>query len=100
MVDDGSFLSSDERSRLSQGIVIIQDVFHAPDVPLTGKTAAVLHEIDTGDTRPIRCNLRRLSPQMIKTQDCLVDRMTDGHITCSDSRRGSRGGQGCHFPKA
>ena len=37
--------------------------FPAPGTPITGRTEAVMHEIDTGSTRPIRCNPRILSPK-------------------------------------
>ena len=40
-----------------------------------------MHEIDTGSTRPIRCNPRKLSPKKIKIQQELVDKMLeDGQI--------------------
>ena len=48
-------------------------------------THAVVHEIDTGSTRPIRCNPRKLSPKKIKIQQELVDKMLDGQIEPSDS---------------
>ena len=49
-------------------------------------TDGVVHEIDTGSTRPIRCNPRKLSPKKIKIQQELVDKMLeDGQIEPSDS---------------
>ena len=36
-----------------------------------------MHEIDTGSTRPIRCNPRKLSPKKIKIQQELVDKMLE-----------------------
>ena len=45
-----------------------------------------MHEIDTGSTRPIRCNPRKLSPKKIKIQQELVDKMLeDGQIEHSVS---------------
>ena len=45
-----------------------------------------MHEIDTGSTRPIRCNPRKLSPKKIKIQQELVDKMlADGQIKHSMS---------------
>ena len=35
------------------------NTFPAPGTPITGRTDAVVHEIDTGSTRPIRCNPRK-----------------------------------------
>ena len=37
----------------------------------------VMHDIDTGSTRPIRCNPRKLSPKKIKIQQELVDKMLE-----------------------
>ena len=51
--------------------------FPAPGTPITGRTEAVVHEIDTGYTRPIRCNPRKLSPKKIKIQQELVDKMLE-----------------------
>ena len=36
-----------------------------------------MHDIDTGSTRPIRCNPRKLSPKKIKIQQELVDKMLE-----------------------
>ena len=36
-----------------------------------------MHKIDTGSTRPIRCNPRKLSPKKIKIQQELVDKMLE-----------------------
>ena len=53
------------------------NIFPAPGSPITGWTDAVVHEIDTGSTRPIRCNRRKLSPKKIKIQQELVDQMLE-----------------------
>ena len=36
-----------------------------------------MHDIDTGSTRPILCNPRKLSPKKIKIQQELVDKMLE-----------------------
>ena len=51
--------------------------FPAPGTPITGRTDAVENDIDTGSTRPIRCNPRKLSPKKIKIQQELVDKMLE-----------------------
>ena len=52
--------------------------FPAPGSPITGHTTEmVVHEIDTGSARPIRCNPRKLSPKKIKIQQELVDKMLE-----------------------
>ena len=62
------------------------NTFPAPGTPITGRTDAVVHEIDTGSTRPIRCNPRKLSPKKIKIQQELVDKMLEeGQIVHSVS---------------
>ena len=53
------------------------NTFPAPGTPITGRTEAVVHEIDTGSTRPIRCNPRKLSPKKIKIKQELVDKMLE-----------------------
>ena len=45
--------------------------------PITGRTEVVMHDIDTGSTRPIRCNPRKLSHKKIKIQQELVDKMLE-----------------------
>ena len=47
----------------------------------------MLHDIDTGDTKPVRTPLRRLSPTKIKEQEIQVAEMLRGGlIEASDSR--------------
>ena len=55
---------------------------------LTGHTDAVEHEIDTGDSSPILCAPRRMSPQnskMKKEEECVTEMLTGGQIEPSDS---------------
>jgi len=63
-----------------------EHLFPSPGTPLTGQTSQVLHDIDTGSTRPIKVPLRRLSPEKIKVQDELVhDMLKGGQIETSES---------------
>ena len=53
---------------------------------LTGHTDAVEHEINTGDSSPIRCAPRRMSPQkMKKEEECVTEMLTGGQIEPSDN---------------
>ena len=57
-----------------------------PGSALTGHTDAVEHTIDTGDSPPIRCAPRRMSPQTIKQEEtCVEEMLTGGQIEPSDS---------------
>ena len=64
VLDAASDLTSDQRARAADLTKHIH-TFPAPGTPITGRTEAVVHEIDTGSTRPIRCNPRKLSPKKI-----------------------------------
>ena len=86
VLDTASELTSDQRARAATLLTKHVHTFPAPGSPITGRTDAVVHEIDTGSTRPIRCNPRKLSPKKIKIQQELVDKMLeDGQIEPSDS---------------
>ena len=79
-------LTSDQRACAADLLAKHINTFPAPGTPITGRTDAVVHEIDTGSTRPIRCNPRKLSPKKIKIQQELVDKMLeDGQIEHSVS---------------
>ena len=66
-----------------------------PVSTLTGHTDAVEHAIDTGDSLPIRCAPRRMSPQKIKQEEASVEEMlTGGQIEPSDSPWSALGGVG------
>ena len=57
-----------------------------PGSALTGHTDAVEHTIDTGDSSPIRCAPRRMSPQKIKQEEaCVEEMLSGGQIEPSDS---------------
>ena len=84
VLDAASELSRDQRARAAALLAKHVNTFPAPGSPIAGRT--VVHEIDTGSTRPIRCNQRKLSPKKIKIQQELVDRMLeDGQIEPSVS---------------
>ena len=81
--DDLEYL---ERGQLAETLLEFVDLFPVPGSTLTGHTDAVEHNIDTGDSRPIRCAPRIMSPQKIKQEEVCVDEMlTGGQIEPSDS---------------
>ena len=72
-----------QRGQLAETLLEFVDLF---PVPGSTWTDAVEHNIDTGDSRPIRCAPRRMSPQKIKQEEVCVDEMlTGGQIESSDS---------------
>ena len=77
VLDAASDLTSDQRMRAADLLAKHINTFPAPGTPIIGRTEAVVHEIDTGSTRPIRCNPRKLSPKKIKIQQELVDKMLE-----------------------
>ena len=86
VLDAATDLMIDQRARAADLLAKHINTFPAPGTPITGRTEAVMHEIDTGSTRPIRCNPRKLSPKKIKIQQELVDKMSeDGQIEHSVS---------------
>ena len=76
MVDQAVSLSDDERLQLLMTLLSsYKELLPVSGNAITGRTSSVLHDIDTGDTKPIRHTPRRLSSQKIKGQDKLVDQM-------------------------
>ena len=74
------------KSQLANTLLEFVDLFPIPGSALTGHTDAVEHTIDTGDTPPVRCAPRRMSPQKIKQEEVCVDEMlSGGQIEPSDS---------------
>ena len=71
-------LTPDQRLRAQRMLARFSSVFPIPGEPITGHTDAVLHDIDTGDTQPIRTPLRRLSPTKIKEQEVKIAEMLRG----------------------
>ena len=59
-------LDTTQQRHLADVLLQYSDLFPTPGSTLTGHTDAVEHEIDTGDSSPIRCAPRRMSPQKIK----------------------------------
>ena len=85
VLDTASELTSDQCVRTATLLAKHVHTFPAPGSPITGRTDAVVHEIDTG-SYTIRCNPRKLSLKKIKIQQELVDKMLeDGQIEPSDS---------------
>ena len=75
-----------QRGRLTETLLEFVELFPVPGSALTGHTEAVEHTIDTGDSLPIRCALRRMSPQKIKQEEaCVEEMLTGGKIEPSDS---------------
>ena len=77
VLDAATELTSNQRARAAALLAKHVNTFPAPGTPITGHTKAVMHDIDTGSTRPIRCNPRKLSPKKIKIQQELVDKMLE-----------------------
>ena len=75
-----------QRGQLAETLLEFVYLFPVPGSTLTGHTDAVEHAIDTGDSWPIRCAPRRMSPQKIKQEEaCVEEMLTDGQIEPSDS---------------
>ena len=86
VLDAATDLTNDQRARAADLLAKHINRFPAPGTPITGRTEAVMHKIDTGYTRPICCNPRKLSLKKIKIQQELVDKMLeDGQIEHSVS---------------
>ena len=77
VLDAATELTANQRARAAHLLAKHVKTFPAPGTPITGHTEAVMHDIDTGSTRPIRCNPRKLSPKKIKIQQELVDKMLE-----------------------
>ena len=50
-------------------------VFPTPGEPVTGRTTASQHEIETNDARPVRCGPRRLAPAGLRTEQTCIKEM-------------------------
>ena len=77
VLDAATELTANQRARAAHLLTKHIKTFPASGTPITGRTEAVMHDIDTGSTRPIRCNPRKLSPKKIKIQQELVDKMLE-----------------------
>ena len=78
-------LSDLHECQLANTLLEFVDLFPVPGSALTGHTDAVEHTIDTGDSSPIRCAPRRMSPQKIKQEEaCVEEMLSGGQIVPSD----------------
>ena len=78
----------DDMQQLQLAGVLLRytDLFPIPGSTLIGHTDVVEHEIDARDGSPVRCALRRMSPQkMKKEEECVAEMLTSGQIEPSDS---------------
>ena len=79
-------LDNSQRGQLANTLLQFVDLFPVLGSALTGHTDAVEHTIDTGNSTPIRCAPRRMSPQKIKQEEaCIAEMLTGGQIEPSDS---------------
>ena len=79
-------LDDSQRGQLASTLLQFVNLFPVPGSALTGHTDAVEHTIDTGNSTPIRCAPRRMSPQKIKQEKACVAEMLAGvQIEPSDS---------------
>ena len=79
-------LSDSHKGQLANTLLEFVDLFPVPGSALIGHTDAVEHTIDTGDSSPIRCAPRHMSPQKIKQEDaCVEEMLSGGQIEPSDS---------------
>ena len=83
---DVSGLDGTQQRQLANVLLQYSDLFPLPGSTPTRHTDAVEHEIDTGHSTPIRCALRRMSPQkMKKEEECVAEMLAGGQIETSDS---------------
>ena len=75
-----------QRGQLAETLLEFVDLFPVPGSTLTGHTDAVEHAIDTGDSLPIRCTPRRMSPQKIKQEEACVAEMLSRAIARGQHR--------------
>ena len=79
-------LNNFQRGQLASTLLQFVDLFPVPGSALTGHMDAVEHTIDTGNSAPIRCAPRRMSPQKIEKEEaCVTEMLTCGQIEPSDS---------------
>ena len=79
-------LREEGRATLRTILVKYAHVFAAPGEPVTGRTTAVQHDIETNGARPVLCGPRRPAPAGLRTeQTCIKDMLERGQIESSDS---------------
>ena len=77
-------LDGEQRSQLT--LLEFVDLFHIPGSALSGHMDAVENTIDTGDSQPVRCAPRRMSPQKNKREEvCIEEMLSGGQIEPSES---------------
>ena len=74
-------LDTTQQRRLADVLLQYSDLFPPPGSTFTGHTDAVEHEIYTGDSSPIRCAPRRMSPQKMKKEEECVTEMLRGRLS-------------------
>ena len=75
-----------QRNQLASALLKFVDLFPTPGSTLTGHTDVVEHNIDTGDSQPVRCAPRRMSSQKIKWEEtCVEEMLSGGQIEPSES---------------
>ena len=77
-------LDDSQRGQLASTLLQFVDLFPVPGSALTGHMDAVEHTIDIGNSTPIRCAPRRMSPQKIK-QACVAEMLAGGQIEPNNS---------------
>ena len=70
-------LDNFQRGQLASTLLQFVDLFPVPGSALTGHTDAVEHTIDTGNSAPIRCAPRQMSPPKIKMEEACVAEMAE-----------------------
>ena len=81
-----SDLDGVQKNQLASTLLEFVDLFPTLGSTLTGHTYAVEHNIDTGDSQPVRCAPRRMSSQKIKREEtCVEEMLSGGHIEPSES---------------
>ena len=78
-------LDTTQQRHLADVLLQYSDLFPVPGSTLTGHTDALEHEIDTGDSSPICCAPRRMSPQKMKKEECVAEMLTGGQIEPTDN---------------
>ena len=69
-----SDLSDSQRGQLANTLLQFVDLFPVPGSALSGHTDAVEHTNDTGDSPPIRCAPRRMSPPRLNKKKLVLRR--------------------------
>ena len=71
-------LGEEGRATLRTILIKYAHVIPAPGEPVTGRTTAVQHDIETNGARPVRCGPRRLAPAGLRTEQTWIKDMLEG----------------------